>query len=162
MRTVKNSSLYWAIAGAALLVGAAGCAAHQNAALERARASYEAAQRSPEVLQYAQPELTTAGSTLSQAEVAFERDQEKAEVDHLALMSEKQSDIARAQASARAASSQNRVLLQQRDQIAEAQRTELEIRLAELQARETERGLVVTLGDVLFETDRADLRPSAR
>lgn len=33
--------------------------------------------------------------------------------------------------------------------------------LAELQARETERGTVVTLGDVLFETDRAELKPGA-
>lgn len=33
--------------------------------------------------------------------------------------------------------------------------------LAELQARETERGTVVTLGDVLFETGRAELKPGA-
>lgn len=33
--------------------------------------------------------------------------------------------------------------------------------LAELQAKETERGTVVTLGDVLFETDRAELKPGA-
>lgn len=34
-------------------------------------------------------------------------------------------------------------------------------RLAELQTRETERGLLVTLGDVLFEFGRADIRPTA-
>jgi outer membrane protein OmpA-like peptidoglycan-associated protein len=34
-------------------------------------------------------------------------------------------------------------------------------RLAELETRETERGLVVTLGDVLFEVDRAELKPGA-
>jgi outer membrane protein OmpA-like peptidoglycan-associated protein len=33
--------------------------------------------------------------------------------------------------------------------------------LAELQAKETERGTVVTLGDVLFETDRAELKTGA-
>lgn len=33
--------------------------------------------------------------------------------------------------------------------------------LADLQARETERGTVVTLGDVLFETGRAELKPGA-
>lgn len=33
--------------------------------------------------------------------------------------------------------------------------------LAELQAQETERGTVVTLGDVLFETGRAELKPGA-
>lgn len=34
-------------------------------------------------------------------------------------------------------------------------------RLAELEAKQTERGLVVTLGDVLFEVDRAELKPGA-
>lgn len=34
-------------------------------------------------------------------------------------------------------------------------------RLAELEARQTERGLVVTLGDVLFEVARAELKPGA-
>ena len=33
--------------------------------------------------------------------------------------------------------------------------------LAEFQAKETQRGMVVTLGDVLFETDRAELKPGA-
>lgn len=33
--------------------------------------------------------------------------------------------------------------------------------LAELQAKETQRGMVVTLGDVLFETNRAELKPGA-
>lgn len=37
----------------------------------------------------------------------------------------------------------------------------LVVQLAELEARQTERGLVVTLGDVLFEVDRADLKPGA-
>lgn len=34
--------------------------------------------------------------------------------------------------------------------------------LAELEARQTERGLVITLGDVLFEVDRAELKPGAQ
>ena len=37
----------------------------------------------------------------------------------------------------------------------------LVIQLSELEAKQTERGLVVTLGDVLFEVDRADLKPGA-
>src|SRR5262249_22599864 len=37
----------------------------------------------------------------------------------------------------------------------------IEQKLAELNAQETERGLVLTLGDVLFEFDRADLKPGA-
>ena len=37
----------------------------------------------------------------------------------------------------------------------------MRLQLAELEAKQTERGLVVTLGDVLFEVDRADLKPGA-
>ena len=48
----------------------------------------------------------------------------------------------------------------------EAERATLELeatraRLAELEAKQTERGLVVTLSDVLFEVDRAELKPGA-
>jgi len=42
-----------------------------------------------------------------------------------------------------------------------ARRAELERELAELKARETERGLVLTLGDVLFAPNQAELTPSA-
>jgi outer membrane protein OmpA-like peptidoglycan-associated protein len=38
---------------------------------------------------------------------------------------------------------------------------QMQAELADLQARQTERGLVVTVGDVLFEVDRAELRPGA-
>lgn len=47
---------------------------------------------------------------------------------------------------------------------ANAARNELETmraQLTELQTKQTERGLVVTLGDVLFEVDRAALKPGA-
>ncbi|MBL0162222.1 MAG: OmpA family protein [Xanthomonadales bacterium] len=47
---------------------------------------------------------------------------------------------------------------------ADAARNELEAmraQLTELQTKQTERGLVVTLGDVLFEVDRAAIKPGA-
>lgn len=44
---------------------------------------------------------------------------------------------------------------------ARARLLELERTLADLQAKQTERGLVVTLGDVLFETNQAALKPGA-
>jgi outer membrane protein OmpA-like peptidoglycan-associated protein len=37
----------------------------------------------------------------------------------------------------------------------------MQARLADLETKRTERGLVVTLGDVLFETDRAELKPGS-
>lgn len=66
--------------------------------------------------------------------------------------------IARADASAAAVAA--RVA---QDQAAAARYDALTARqqLAELQAKETQRGTVVTLGDVLFETGRAELKPGA-
>ncbi len=51
-----------------------------------------------------------------------------------------------------------------RDEVADsrAARLELERQIAELNARETDRGLVVTLGDLLFATGKSDLTGSAR
>jgi outer membrane protein OmpA-like peptidoglycan-associated protein len=46
-------------------------------------------------------------------------------------------------------------------QAATSQVQQLQQELAALQAQQTERGLVLTLGDVLFETGKADLRPGA-
>ena len=46
-------------------------------------------------------------------------------------------------------------------QIARADAEAMRQRLAALEARQTDRGLVVTLGDVLFETGRAELKPGA-
>jgi outer membrane protein OmpA-like peptidoglycan-associated protein len=52
---------------------------------------------------------------------------------------------------------------QARAEAMEARRamTAMQATLADMQARQTERGLVLTVGDVLFETDRAELKPGA-
>ncbi|MEO6280551.1 OmpA family protein [Roseateles sp.] len=45
---------------------------------------------------------------------------------------------------------------------AQAQAAALAHELADLQAKQTDRGMLVTLGDVLFETGRAEIRPAAQ
>ena len=72
---------------------------------------------------------------------------------------------------ARLSAEQSRTLAEQRlaaAQAAQKQASAANIRastlaaqLAELQAKPTERGMVLTLGDVLFDTDRATLKPGA-
>ena len=63
-----------------------------------------------------------------------------------------QQQAASAQAQASAAQDQARMM---------AERTaQLEAMLVELQAKKTERGMVVTIGDVLFATGKADLTPN--
>ena len=50
---------------------------------------------------------------------------------------------------------------QQQVQSAEQRAHQLERQLAELKATQTDRGMVLTLGDVLFDTGRAQLKPGA-
>jgi outer membrane protein OmpA-like peptidoglycan-associated protein len=50
-------------------------------------------------------------------------------------------------------------LAERRARQAEAEALALQQRLAELEAEQTERGLVLTLGDILFDVDRAELNP---
>jgi outer membrane protein OmpA-like peptidoglycan-associated protein len=45
---------------------------------------------------------------------------------------------------------------------AQVQAAELQKKLDALQAKRTERGMLVTLGDVLFDSNRADVRPAAQ
>jgi outer membrane protein OmpA-like peptidoglycan-associated protein len=59
------------------------------------------------------------------------------------------------------ARSREAALAQRRAASAEQQAASLEQQLKDLQARQTERGWVLTLGDVLFDTDKARLKPGA-
>jgi OmpA-OmpF porin, OOP family len=138
-------------AGVLALAAAAGCAPGPNPTLERLNAAYLQAQQDPEIVEYAPEPLREAGATVNRADRVWQEDRDAEEVEHLAYVAEQQLAIARARAEQRSAA----------DEIAETAR-QLEEDLAQFQARETERGLLLTLSDVLFEVGRADLRPGAQ
>jgi outer membrane protein OmpA-like peptidoglycan-associated protein len=73
-----------------------------------------------------------------------------------ALLAAQQAEAARQQALA--AQQQSEAARQQAAAETERSRA-LEDQLRELQAKQTDRGLVITLGDVLFDTGRAELKP---
>jgi outer membrane protein OmpA-like peptidoglycan-associated protein len=56
------------------------------------------------------------------------------------------------------ASQQEAAMSQQQAREAEMRASQLETQLKELNAKKTERGLVITLGDVLFDTNKAQLK----
>ena len=65
---------------------------------------------------------------------------------------------------AQAQAQRDKVLLQAREQETDAAKAKLaasQAALAALQAKQTDRGMVVTLGDVLFDTGQAVLKPGA-
>lgn len=103
-----------------------------------------------------------------QAIQSAEAERERARADartREAERAQRQAAVARAEAeSARgeAATAQQRAAAAQ-DTASQAREraAQLQAQLAELQARPTERGALVTLGDLLFEFGRAELQPSA-
>ena len=88
--------------------------------------------------------------------VARTLEAESAQRDAQAAQSAAAIAIQQAEASA------NQTALARQDALsAEANAAELRARLSELDARQTDRGMVVTLGDLLFDNNSAVLKPSA-
>ncbi|SCY19972.1 protein of unknown function [Nitrosospira sp. Nl5] len=153
-----------------------GCASTPNAHLDSARSSYRSAQSDPEVTNLAPLELKKAGDALTEAENAWRKGKDSAKVDHLADLAQKQVAIAQETAKRKAAEAvvssadaeRNKIRLsarteeaekaQEQAQSAEMRASMLESQLKELSAKKSDRGMVITLGDVLFDTDRAQLK----
>jgi len=154
--------------------------------IEQARARVEALAQNPGATGSANRDLTAARAALARAEQAHEAGEDREVVAHLAYLADRRAEIGLAridEAEARQLISQaeaerNRVLLQARERDARAAREEavasqqaalqaraelesMQQQFAALQAKQTSRGMVLTLGDVLFDTDQATLKPGA-
>src|SRR2546421_237764 len=153
--------------------------ASARAAIEQAGAAYSAPQSDSAVLRHAAAELDVAARPLSEAERA-----RADEATHLAYLAEQRARIARELGHARA---NERTALEARLRQAEEERDRalarakeieqerdlsdrlaaqvrrLQAQVAELQARETERGWILTLGsDLLFDLGQSRLKPGGR
>jgi outer membrane protein OmpA-like peptidoglycan-associated protein len=169
-----------AILGAALLAACAVSPPHNSPRLEQARAAYSASQADSEVLRHAAAELDVAARALADAENARTGE----EAAHRAYLAEQRARIARELGHARAneratlearlreaeeardrAMARAKEIEQERDlnDRLSAQVRRLQAQVAELQARETERGWILTLGaDLLFDVGQATLKPGGR
>ena len=148
----------------------------RNARLEDARNSYRDAQSDPQVVNLAALELKEASDALAKANNASNQRQDSATVDHLAYLAQRRVAIAQETAKRKGAEATVSQADAERDKIRLAARTDeadksqrqaqdsemrvrqLESQLNELNAKQTDRGLVITLGDVLFDTNRAQLK----
>lgn len=162
--------------GAAVLT--AGCASSPGVpdGAKNARARLTQLQSDPQLGSRAAVEFKDADVAVSAAE---QPRKDLDEVNHLVLIADRKVSIAGARAQARLYEDERKALSEQsaaarldsRTREADAAHLEadsaneraddLQRQLAELNARETERGLVVTLGDVLFATGRAELKGGA-
>jgi outer membrane protein OmpA-like peptidoglycan-associated protein len=165
---------------AAVLLAGCASAPEPIPQVESARTAVSAARADANVTRNAPQELERATQLLSSADAAAGQRSERDSAAHFGYLAEQTAKLAMqrsraAEAEARVAAAQgerDKVLLQAREaeidrarQAAEAARSEnqrLSRELADLQARPTERGTVLTLGgDVLFATGRAELKAGA-
>jgi len=150
---------------------ASGCSSTpMNASLVQAHDSYNVAKDTPEITNQAPLELEDAGNSLKKADYAFREDEDQQTVDHLSYLAFQQVGIARETARrktaeiavANAQAQRDRVRLEARTAEADSDKSVIAqqaILINELNAKKTERGLMITLGDVLFQTNQAQLQP---
>jgi outer membrane protein OmpA-like peptidoglycan-associated protein len=169
----------------ALALGACASTPQPDAALVRARSTVGAAEADSNVNRYAALDLQSAKNNLALAEaaaVARKTDQ----IDQPAYLATQSALLAQAHASAKADDARVAAGQAERDQIRLAARTSevnsanvaanaafgqrdianaesarLQAEVDRLNAKPTPRGLVLTLGDVLFDTGKSDLNPGA-
>ena len=163
--------------GGLMLVGTllSGCASSQLAseqALEEARLSFQAVKEDPSVLRAAPKDVIRAGELLGRAERLSSYWGSGDDVRHYAYLSQRYAEIARQHSdislnqerAAKLELERQRLQLTLREaKLMSVQQHNdwLEEQMVRLAANETERGLVMTLGDMLFDAGRADLQPAA-
>jgi outer membrane protein OmpA-like peptidoglycan-associated protein len=157
-----------------------GCATRMNQQVTDAEVAYRAAASDPTVSSRGQVALYEAKKDLDQAKKAFADGKDKEIVDHYAYLAKRKVDVARATAERANAEERVETLGARRDAVvldartreAEAARARAEMaettaealrrELSDLEAKQTSRGLVITLpNDVLFDVDRSELKPGA-
>jgi len=159
-----------AIAG---VLGLQGCASERSeAALDQASTAFQSVKDDSNVLRSAPRDVIRAGESLAKAERLATYWGTGADVRHYAYLSQRYSEIAREHS--------NLVLNQERQTKLELERQRLQLALREaklssvqqqgkwleeqivsLATTDSDRGLVMTLGDVLFDTGEAELKNSA-
>ena len=156
------------ILGTVLL--AAACASDAPDPLAHAVQAVETAKSDPVVHRHAPAELDQAQKSLASARAAVRDGADDNRIVHLAYLAEQRANIAVNRANARAAQAEMVQLGARREALAldaESQRAMsaqreadlLKAQLSELAAKQSERGLVVTLGDILFDFNGTTLKP---
>jgi outer membrane protein OmpA-like peptidoglycan-associated protein len=171
--------------GLAVVLGACASTPRPNAALDSARTVVQGAEADPNVHKYAALDLEAAKTQLQIAESAATR-REDAAVAQPAYLAAQTARLAQAHAAAKADDARVAAGQSERDKIQLAARTRdvdnaklatnaalgqrdaaaeqaarLQAEVDQLKATPTPRGLVLTLGDVLFDTGKAQLNPGS-
>ena len=142
-------------------VALAACSTPPNANLEQARTNYSGLQANPQASKVAALETKDASDYLDKADQAYRDKQDPAKVDQLAYLTTQRVEVAKQTIALRTAEANLKNVSAQRAQARlDARDAQIKQLQNSLNAKQTDRGTLVTFGDVLFATDRADLKPS--
>lgn len=155
---------------AALLSACAGTP-EPHPGLVEARAAYDSAVENEQVARNGLSHLRDADQALDRAEELFREGAGTEAIDHQVYLASRHIDIARENALRAGLEEELAEAQRQRDdlririgerraQVAEMEARMLREQMDRLQAEHTERGMVMTLGDVLFDIDEAELKPA--
>lgn len=174
--------------GAAVAAVLAGCASapQRSEELEQARLEVNNLGQEPLAQQAASKDLDAARKSLQDADTALHDKQPPVVVDHYAYLARRHAEAGEARVSearsrqevAKAQTERQSIVVDARTRDAQnaqaaaerarneaaatqAQLANAQQQLADLQAKKTDRGMVVTLGDVLFDTGQSTLKPGA-
>lgn len=155
-----------------LLLGACSSAPKENPQLEQARESYLKASEDVTVVKHAPEELDKAREALRAADRRWKKKDDSARVDHYAYLAKQRVEIANLIAESNETDRELEAMVLERRNVtldlreaeldqARLRAEELERQMKLLQAEKTDRGMVLTLGDVLFDIGEATLAPGA-
>ena len=167
----RNTTLGLAVSFSVLMTGCASTPP-QNDKVDEARAAYNEISKDPNVARSGDRQLRNARDELSRAERLLQEEKDISQIEHSAYLANRHAQIAAEQG--------KRAELQQQIESADERRKELEFQMQsgraeaarqeaeklrqqmqemrEMQAEQTDRGMVLTLGDVLFDLNRAELK----
>lgn len=181
MKLIKHSTAMWCtvILGSAFLV-ACGSTPKKNTQLENARSFYQTAANDPIIARSAAVQLRKSNDALENSEKLWKEGAKPVFIEHYAYLAKQRAAIAREiadlglaeNAMENAAAERDRALLEAKTIEAQKARQQamsateraerLEAQMKELNARKTDRGLVLTLGDVLFDIGQSKLKLSSK
>lgn len=152
----------------AMTIGLAACSSQPNENLEQVRGQFSQLQGDARSNRLAALETEDAAKALERADKAFQGSGSKEQVDQLSYLAKRRVELAEQTIALRTAeqdieqSSAKRAeaRLQSREEQLRRQQEEIRKLQQDLEAKQTERGTLVTFGDVLFDLNKAELKSS--
>lgn len=146
-----------------LSIGLTACANQPNAALEQARANVTQLQNSPDALKLAPLETKDAVKMLDKADKAYREGKKEANVSQLAYLTTQRTELAKETITLKSGEAELKNKAGERAQARlDSREAEIKHLKDKLDAKQTERGSLVTFGDVLFDFDKSELKSAAQ